>query len=555
MSNPLDSQKFMIRKPLEEKLGEPQQGRMKVGSQIIRHLSKGIYSTPAMAIKELVSNAFDADAPEVRIETNPVSGSIIIHDTGIGMDYKDFDENFTYISRSSKEDKKTTDSGRPLIGKLGIGFIAVSELCDTMIISSAKKKSTTKFTAIIDFTKFKDSKNKDVEFSDISEFTLTNYQKENLDESYTHIELLGLTEGFKNKLRGISAKGIHEKISKNSFNDVVKEIWKTQSHINIAQKYGPYWEFVMHLASIIPVKYLDDGPIRKIANIDQSIIKPIKNMAGSFNFTVYLDDMELRKPYLFPTQNKIDNGEFTVLPFNDTFTASNGKKVSYIGYMYSQDGGILVDDWRGLIIRIKNTSIGIIDHSFLGYPYEGDTLYYKWTFGEIYVMEGLDDAMNVDRATFKTADPEYYEFAKSVHRKLKKEVFNSVQQRWHKRNKLEKEHLESVKMNWRKHSLSKTFSKPFDVLVEKRNFEIGPVKLDRKNQRLMINTINDVLTSFPARERTFLQDILVAVTIARERYPTNPIKQENLLYELLKELGEKYPKTKGRVKSKTSESN
>ena len=65
-----------------------------------------------------------------------------------------------YAKKGDKIEKRTTDLGRPVIGKLGIGFIAVSELCDTMVVSSSKKGSKTKFIATIDFTKFKDSKYK-----------------------------------------------------------------------------------------------------------------------------------------------------------------------------------------------------------------------------------------------------------------------------------------------------------------------------------------------------------------------------------------------------------
>src|SRR5437763_16261172 len=130
MSESSKPQKFLIRVPIEKKLEKEQTGRIKVGSQIIRHLSTGIYSTPEMAIKELISNAFDADATLVTVNTKSGSGSIVIHDNGKGMDYNDFDQNFTYISKSKKTGRnEKTPSGRPIIGRLGIGFIAVSELC------------------------------------------------------------------------------------------------------------------------------------------------------------------------------------------------------------------------------------------------------------------------------------------------------------------------------------------------------------------------------------------------------------------------------------------
>ncbi len=95
-----------------------------------------------MAIKELISNAFDAEATLVTINTKSGAGSIVIHDNGVGMDYTDFDQNFTYISKSKKTGRnETTPSGRPIIGRLGIGFIAVLETLLTLWLLVQQKKA------------------------------------------------------------------------------------------------------------------------------------------------------------------------------------------------------------------------------------------------------------------------------------------------------------------------------------------------------------------------------------------------------------------------------
>jgi len=536
-------QEFYARVPLERKIGEPQHGRMKVGSQILEHLSRGVYSTPEMAIKELISNAFDADAREVTIDTKSNPGSILISDNGHGMDYEDFDENYTYISKSPKTGKNqvTPELKRPVIGRLGIGFIAVSALCDTMIVSSAKKGSDTRFIAILDFSKFKGPDFASADFNDVSEYTLTNYEKKKIDESYTRIELKDLTEPFENILLNKPEKGVRVSRKKFSgFNDFVRAVWNTVDHIIVEKKFGPYWRFVMRLASIIPVEYLENGPIRR--NSKPEIIKPIKKIVADLKFKVIMDGNELRKPYLFPTLNKLnDKAGYDVLPFNDTVLASNNQKVSYVGYMYSQDGGILVDDWRGLVVRVKNTSIGILEPTFFAYPHEGDSLYYKWTFGEIYVTEGLDDAMNIDRATFKTGDPEYYEFIQSVHEKLKKEIFNSVQKRWKTRKEKKRKELMEIKIRWRKRSVRKAFNDEFEI-IETKKLGTKPITIDFRKKILEINSLNKVLSSFPIKEQQFLKEVLIAVAISKERYPSNQKKQDDLLLELLEDLGRKYPK-------------
>ena len=45
-------------------------------------------------MKELISNAFDAEATLVTMIQNP-RRSIVIHDNGVGMDYLIFYSNFT----------------------------------------------------------------------------------------------------------------------------------------------------------------------------------------------------------------------------------------------------------------------------------------------------------------------------------------------------------------------------------------------------------------------------------------------------------------------------
>jgi HSP90 family molecular chaperone len=44
--------------------------KIKVGEKALAHLSRGLYRSPASALRELVSNAWDANAKIVRIDTN-----------------------------------------------------------------------------------------------------------------------------------------------------------------------------------------------------------------------------------------------------------------------------------------------------------------------------------------------------------------------------------------------------------------------------------------------------------------------------------------------------
>src|SRR5437870_3326776 len=110
-----------------------------VDPSIIRELS-GIYKPFVKAFKELVSNAYDADAELVHICLAESLDSIQINDDGTGMTPFEFRNYFIKLGGSYKRiDGGTTAKGRPKIGSKGIGFLAVARYCSSMEILSTTK--------------------------------------------------------------------------------------------------------------------------------------------------------------------------------------------------------------------------------------------------------------------------------------------------------------------------------------------------------------------------------------------------------------------------------
>src|SRR5271154_2248686 len=59
---------------------------LQTNEQVIARVTDGIYRQPASAIRELISNAYDADATRVVIKTEaPRFGRITVEDNGNGM--------------------------------------------------------------------------------------------------------------------------------------------------------------------------------------------------------------------------------------------------------------------------------------------------------------------------------------------------------------------------------------------------------------------------------------------------------------------------------------
>lgn len=115
---------------------------LKTNERVIARVTDGIYRQPASALRELISNAWDADANSVSIITDaPRFSRIYIRDDGVGMSYQTLSRLLHSIGGSAKRreegrelgvtstsDLERTPKGRLLIGKIGIGLFSVSQL-------------------------------------------------------------------------------------------------------------------------------------------------------------------------------------------------------------------------------------------------------------------------------------------------------------------------------------------------------------------------------------------------------------------------------------------
>ena len=123
---------------------EPSKRGMSVGGvdpSILRELS-GVYKPFIKAFKELVSNAYDADATAISIEFADDFTSATISDDGNGMSPFEFRCDFTRIGGSSRRwsGGRTPKKNRSRIGNKGIGFLALARYCRRMLITSSSPR-------------------------------------------------------------------------------------------------------------------------------------------------------------------------------------------------------------------------------------------------------------------------------------------------------------------------------------------------------------------------------------------------------------------------------
>lgn len=122
--------------------GEVARARLTTDERVLARITDGIYRQPSSALRELISNAYDADATDVIIETDtPRFSKITVRDNGHGMTEEALSRLIHHIGGSSKrttigknfgttsaDDPSLSPKGRRLIGKIGIGLFSVSQL-------------------------------------------------------------------------------------------------------------------------------------------------------------------------------------------------------------------------------------------------------------------------------------------------------------------------------------------------------------------------------------------------------------------------------------------
>ena len=127
-----------------------------LSAKVFGHLSQGLYRTPAGAIKELISNSFDADAKLVRIHTGfPKFETFSCEDDGSGISIDEFirlmNRGIGTSYKRTSGDALTPGMRRPVIGRLGLGILSLAQICHRFDIVAHHKDSKKAFRATIVF--------------------------------------------------------------------------------------------------------------------------------------------------------------------------------------------------------------------------------------------------------------------------------------------------------------------------------------------------------------------------------------------------------------------
>jgi hypothetical protein len=512
-------------------------GFVDVSAKIIADVSSGIYRTPANALKELISNSFDANARTVIITTNyPDFDVFTCSDDGDGMTVDEFED---IMGRIGGTDKRAisdrTRTGRPIIGKIGIGILAIAQICNKFTVISTTKDADTRFEATIDLSEFHEQDAYKHHLRDkkvrIGEYDIEdNIPKEEPNTSYTRVILEKIDLGFKKRLSeeenpDKSVVGFRiDKSDPRTFEEFTD--WVKDKRVrNIPEYLRLLWE----LAIISPIPYFEAGPVP-----NSTIMPEIKRRLLDYHFDVIVDGIKLRKPVVLPYKQDAKNPLFDFKTYDFEFNQMiAGSRLRCHGYIYHQNKAIQPPELRGILIRIREVGIGSYDKSLLNFPQSAGPIVSGIT-GEIYVEEGLENALNIDRNSFRETDPHYLALQEAIFKKLteKRElggVLLDARYRSKLVNRKKRTDREADEVERFLKGIEKVYGRRFRI-ERISQFREKPVVVDIENSKILF--YRNIMLPRKQKERWMLERLITFYEFTTLNAPSKPT-MDKLFYALL----------------------
>lgn len=485
--------------------GQPVRTMLRVDDRVLARVTDGIYRRPSSAFRELISNAYDADATEVILQTDaPRFERIVVRDNGRGMSPEMLADLVTHIGGSSKRtakgkrlgtvdpnDPKLSIGGRRLIGKIGIGMFSVSQLTQHFQVITKRRGDDYRTSAVIvmkTHTEEMLASAPDGNVFETGSVTITSEPAADIEAQGTEIILMDLTAQARELLQGLERWRLLDRASagdvdgaqpkrptyhigrvspenadvfveepslpwsasdtpvarfRKLYDAVRNEIRDRRATPVIQDSLDDYLGMIWLLSLAVPVRYIDRHPFELTAedgigffNLTTRTAEAIELTAGETigarlgltssidpvgGFRVLLDDVELMRPISFDRDlrgnseigrplmffGKIVSGLGAVPP------ESGGGALSFEAYLYWNQK-ITPKENNGVLVRVNNASGVLFDPAFLGYQVSELTRL-RQLMSEVFITEGLDAALNIDRESFNFSHPHYQYLQKWVH--------------------------------------------------------------------------------------------------------------------------------------------
>ena len=332
--------------------------KMLVDKRIVTLLSRKTYDDFAGAIRELVSNAYDAGSRRVDISLDLKKRRLVVSDDGIGMSPADFQRYLTVGARPMDRPGAPL-LGRVRIGQFGIGFLAVVPFCETMRIETTVQNSDVVIEAELPAHKYGELKPLPGDIQEIGTIDIPGREiqvSNRRAESGTKITLEGLTD------LALAYFGPH----------------KAARAYSIRQN-GGVEKLTWELQQYLPLEHWPDSDAGKYLAYEPTPV-PLH---------VYLNGAKLHRN--LPTGVVLEQGREKLTESDDS--------VEFKFALLHNWKPVKPEEARGIQFRVRNVGIGLPTYLGLGV---GGKVFSRltWIFGEVQVLEGLDEALSISRDSF-----------------------------------------------------------------------------------------------------------------------------------------------------------
>jgi histidine kinase/DNA gyrase B/HSP90-like ATPase len=492
---------------------KPVQERLTTNERVLARITDGIYRQPSSALRELISNAYDADAHEVTILTDaPRFSSIIVRDDGLGLSPATLAHLIKNIGGSAKrtkegqeleiassEDASRSPGGRKLIGKLGIGLFAVAQFTRHFLLITKQKGD--KFRTIADITLGPvNSEQRLLTYDRTTEPEIETghaliYRErastQDINSQGTEIKLLDLLPRTRAELasqdlwakvdyeiehegRALSPEPLlhigrtnlkkrtelvkvpavpwlDEDPPREKFRKLVDRVRSfaesNKDLVDLESVCDRYLQTLWALSLSAPLPYLDRHPfdlsgadgilfyrldnssrgqaqllkLKQSESVRSAVHLKAPDIKEGDTFSVEVDGIQLARPILFRDQPKSSAAVKTPLLFvgscRETFKNKpaelSGGPLEFEAYLFWTPK-VVPAQHQGVIIRVGNASGALFDRTFMGYQISEQTRL-RQISAEIFIREGFDGAINLDRESYSFSHPHYQYTLKWLH--------------------------------------------------------------------------------------------------------------------------------------------
>ena len=495
--------------------------RLQTDDRVIARVTDGIYRRPGSALRELISNAYDADATRVVIKTDPPRFKrISVEDNGHGMSPEALAYLLLHIGGSAKRndvgcelgiasrtDPTRSPKGRQLIGKIGIGLFSVSQLTYTFQIITKVSGDDFRTIATVALRQYseddsppRDTRSHKTETGKVSiwrekavdvdtsgtTLVLTNIrpqardslrsaeiwsaieenesvqqseERQTIEPPTFHIGRVDTSDNSEQLLR--KSQGHFGKVPwmesdspADAFKKLVLCVWEevegTNPNPQLARIFDNYLRMVWQVGLAVPLPYVDQhlfdmdmsswtqtfvlSNLPKGSAVPADVFGPGRirdslklrdSTDGSDVFDVFFDNLKLSRPIKFaglPATNHALKGPIVFIgkcreEFPHVAKEFSGGPLAFEAYLFWTPK-VAPTEHQGSLIRIHGSSGTLFDPTFMRYQVSEQTRLRQITC-EIFVSEGLDSALNIDRESFNAAHPHSVYITKWLHGALR----------------------------------------------------------------------------------------------------------------------------------------